>query len=127
MRWTMKVLNGILIFSLGLILFGVIYFVNQEEEVPEGSTVTIALSLNHDVFQFNQEDGIIYILEGTVQEDILDKLVAQDGSTQQYRITTSEGSSKSLDEIYEFDRLYVTAENGVEEDYYYFEYVDELN
>ena len=123
----MKVLNGVLIIALGLILIGVIYYANQEEEVPQGSSETIVLSLDFDVLQFNQEDNIIYILEGTVQDDIFDRLVAKDGSPQEYRITTSEGSDKSLDEIYEYDRLYVVSENGVEEDYYHFEYVDELD
>ncbi len=125
----MKVLNAIMIIALGLILVGVLYFANQdgEEELPEGSEVTVVLSLDHDVFQINQEERIIYILEGTVQDDILGKLVAKDGSPQEYRITTSEGSTKSLDELYEYDRLYVTSENGVEEDYYHFEYVIELN
>jgi len=123
----MKALNIVLISVVALILLGVLYFTNQQVEEPKGSSVTIVLSLDHDVLQFNQEDKVIYILEGTNQEDILDKLVAKDGSPQEYRITTSEGSDKSLEEIYEYDRLYVTAENGVEEDYYRFEYVEELN
>lgn len=125
----MKILNAVLIISIALILFGAIYIVSQdnEEEVPEGSAETTVLSLNHDVLQFNQEESIIYILEGTLQEDILSNLVAKDGSSQEYRITTSEGTNKSLEEIYEYDRLYVTAENGVEEDYYHFEFVEELN
>ena len=123
----MKALNIVLISVVALILLGVLYFTNQQVEEPKGSSVTIVLSLDHDVLQSNQEDKVIYILEGTNQEDILDKLVAKDGSPQEYRITTSEGSDKSLEEIYEYDRLYVTAENGVEEDYYRFEYVEELN
>ncbi|MGS0973580.1 MAG: hypothetical protein ACVCEJ_10200 [Candidatus Izemoplasmataceae bacterium] len=126
----MKLLNGLLVLVIGLIVVGLIYFADREDEEtpePEGSDVTMALSLDQDIFKINQDENIIYILEGTVQEDILGNLVAQDGSPQTYRITTSEGTNKSFDLIYEYDRLYVTAENGVAEEFYQFEYVEALD
>ncbi len=124
----MKIANLVLIISFVLVLVGVFYNNtkgNDEDPIITGSSNTIILSLDTNIFKI--EDDIIYILEETIQEDILNNVKADDNSPQTYRITTSEGSNKSLDKIYEYDRLYVTAENGVNESYYVILYTDSLD
>lgn len=118
----MKALNITLIIAIMLISVGVIAYTNNENNKP--ATITIE-SMDSEVFIV--EDNIIYVLEGTIQSDVLNNLTATDSSTQSYQITTSEGSNKSLSEIYEYDRLYVTAENGSNSIYYTFRYTDSLS
>ena len=120
----MKTLNIILVVSSILVLIGLFYS-GIKEPVITGSSNTVIISLDTNTFKI--EDDIIYILEGTVQEDILSNVTSEDNSPQTYRLTTSEGSNKSLDEIYEYDRLYILAENGVNEAYYTILYIDSLD
>ena len=124
----MKILNIILVICLILVLIGALYIKNQDgdtEPIITGSSNTIVLSSDMNILRI--EDDTIYILEGAIQEDILNNINSEDGSPQIYRVTTSEGSNKSLDEIYEYDRLYVMAENGVNEAYYIILYTDSLD
>ncbi|MCF7927419.1 MAG: hypothetical protein K9L74_07615 [Candidatus Izimaplasma sp.] len=120
----MKLLNITMIIAAVLIIFGAYYIADKnndnEQEQPSGSDITTVYSKDKSVLTV--EDDIIYIVEGTMQNDVIDNLGATDFSDQTYIITTSERSKKTLDEIYEYDRLYVMAENG-EEDYYMFKYM----
>ena len=121
----MKILNIILVISSVLVLIGLFYNGiqdNDQEPIITGSSNTVVLSLVTDILKI--EDDTVYILEGSIQDDILNNITSEDGSLQAYRITTSEGSDKSLDEIYEYDRLYIIAENGVNEAYYRILYTD---
>ena len=123
-----KILVAIAALVLVLVLIGVFYSVIQKDDpdpIITGSSNTIVLSLDNNTLKF--EDEIIYILDGTIQEDILNNIISEDNSPQSYRITTSEGSNKSLDKIYEYDRLYVVAENGVNESYYIILFIDSLD
>lgn len=122
----MKILNITMIIAIVLIIAGTIAFSlsNNEPEVPVGSDVVTIYSRDDSVLQIDEK--IIYIIEGTVQSDITGNVNATDYSDQDYRVTTSEGSEKTKEMIYQFDRLYVTAENGVTEGYYTFRYIDVL-
>ena len=124
----MKILNIILVISSALVLIGLFYSGIQDdnqEPIITGSSNTVILSSDLSIFKI--EENTIYILEGTIQEDILNNITSEDNSPQSYRITTSEGSDKSLDMIYEYDRLYIIAENGVNEAYYRILYTDSLD
>ena len=112
---------------LVLVLIGVFYSVLQDDDIDPitVSSNIVALSLDTNILKI--EGGTVYILEGTSQEDILNNLISEDDSTQTYRVATSEGSNKTKDEIYEYDRLYVMAENGVKEVYYMILFFDSLD
>jgi hypothetical protein len=123
----MKVLNIVLIVAIVLIAVSTFAYTrsnNDNPETPKGSKVTSIYSRDKEILVI--EDSIIYIIEGTDQASILDNVNATDYSNQTYRITTSESTTKTLDVIYEYDRLYVTAENGVDLTYYTFRYIDTL-
>lgn len=124
----MKIVNIILLISFILILIGVFYSVIQDDDqepIITGSSNTIILSLDTSILKI--EDETLFVLEGTVQQDILNNIASEDDSPQIYRITTSEGSTKSKDEVYTYDRLYVMAENGVNEAYYTLLFIDSLD
>jgi len=124
----MKIVNIILVIVLVLVLIGVFYRVSQdvdEDPIIIGSSNIVVLTLDTNILKI--QDDNVYVLDGTIQEDILNNIVSEDDSPQAYRITTSEGSNKSLDEIYEYDRLYVVSENGVNEAYYTILYIDSLD
>jgi len=123
----MKILNIILVISITLLLIGLFYNGlkdNDKDPVISGSSNTDIVSIETSVLAI--EDDTILVLENTVQNDILNSIASTDGSPQYYRITTSEGSTKSLDEVYEYDRLYVTSENAVYEVYYKIMFTDSL-
>ncbi len=124
----MKIINVVLVIISILVLIGLFYNgikKDDTEPIITGSANTEVLSLDSAILKI--EGDILNILEGTTQEDILNNVTSKDNSPQSYRITTSEGSDKSLDEIYEYDRLYVIAENGVNEGYYMIMYTDSLD
>lgn len=114
----MKILSFILVACSTLLLIGLLYSGLKEpaEPVITGSANTQLYSLDHSVLKVDGDT--IFVLEGTVQQDILGNIRSKDLSPQTYKITTSEGSDKSKETIYEYDRLYITAENGVNEGYY---------
>jgi len=123
-----KILVAIAAIVLVLVLIGVFYSVIQKDDpdpIITGSSNTVVLSLDTNTLKI--EDDSVYVLEGTLQEDILNSIVSEDDSPQIYRITTSEGSTKSKAEVYSYDRLYVMAENGVNETYYTILYIDSLD
>jgi len=121
-----KILVTIAALVLVLALIGVFYSVIQDKDpIITGSSNTAVLSLDTNTLKI--DDDTIYILAGTLQDDVLNNISSKDDTPQIYRITTSEGSNKSLDEIYEYDRLYVMAENGVSEAYYTILYTDSLD
>lgn len=124
----MKILNIILAIGMSMLLIGILFSNNRgndDEPVITGSSSTLIESLDESVLKINGD--IIYILNGTIKSDILDNIKSEDGTPQLYTITTSEGSSKKYDELYEYDRLYVKAENGVDEEYYTFHFTDSLD
>jgi|GEM_PF-2536935 len=123
-----KILVAIAAIVLVLVLVGVFYSVIQKDDpdpIITGSSNTIVLSLDTNILKI--EDDTVYVLEGAIQEDILNNISSEDDSPQEYRITTSEGSKKSKDEVYTYDRLYVVAENGVNESYYRIMFFDLLD
>jgi len=114
---TKKILVAIAAIVLILVLIGVFYSVIQDKEpIITGSSNTAILSLDTTILKIDKDT--IIVLEGTLQADILDNIGSEDNTPQIYRITTSEGSNKTKSEIYEYDRLYIMAENGVTESYY---------
>ncbi len=124
----MKILNIVLVICSTLVLIGLFYNGiqdNDQEPIITGSSNTVILSSDLSVLKI--EENTVYILEGTTPEDILNDVTSEDDSPQSYRITTSEGYSKSSDIIYDYDRLYVVAENGVNEAYYRIFYTDSLD
>lgn len=124
----MRILNIVLVIVSILVLIGLFYTGIKDknpEPVTTGSIITDVLSADKSILKV--ENGIIYILEGTLQEDILNNIISGDSSSQTYRITTNEGFNKSFDIVYEDDRLYVTAENGINETYYTIMYTDSLD
>ena len=124
----MKILNIVLVICSTLVLIGLFYNGiqdNDQEPIITGSSNTEVLSIDKSVLKI--EDDIIYVLEGSVQDDILNNVKSEDYSPQTYRITTSEGSNKKFAEIYDFDRLYIVAENGVDEAFYRILYTDSLD
>ena len=123
-----KILVAIAALVLVLVLIGVFYSVIQKDDpdpIITGSSNTVVISLDTNTLKI--ESDTVYILEGTLQKDVLNNISSEDDTPQIYRITTNEGSNKSLDKIYEYDRLYVMAENGVNETYYTILYIDSLD
>jgi len=115
----MKILNIILVTGIVLVVIGIFYRASQDDDTNQtitDSTNTVILSLDTNLLTV--ENGNVYILEGISQEDVLNNIISEDGSSQTYRIATSEGSNKTKDELYEYDRLYVMAETGANEVYY---------
>jgi len=124
----MKIVNVVLVIVSILVLVGLFYNGVKEDDtepIITGSSNTEILSLDLTIFKI--EGDYIYILEGTAQEYILNNVTSNDSTPQSDRITTNEGFEKSLDEIFEYDRLYVTAENGGDESYYTILYTDSLD
>ena len=97
----MKIVNVVLVIVSILVLIGLFYN-GRKEPIITGSSNTVVLSLDSTILKVENDN--VYILEGTIQEDLLNNVTSEDSTPQSYRITTSEGSNKTLDEIYEYDR-----------------------
>ena len=123
----MKILNVILVICSTLVLIGLFYngIKDNQEPIITGSSNTVIFSIESSLLKV--EDDTIYVLEGTIQSDILNNITSEDFSSQTYRITTSEGFAKEKITISSFDRLYVVAENGVNEVYYTIRFTDSLD
>lgn len=124
----MKIINISLVIVSILVLIGLFYRGSKDDDVEVNTTASsniVVLSLNQNILKIDGDN--IYIIEGTLQEEILNNITSGDSSRQSYLLTVSDGSSKTLDKIYEYDRLYVRAENGVNQEYYTFLYIESLD
>ena len=84
----------------------------QSQENPNNlSKETGVFSL--DTSEIFIEDDTIYFREGMTQEEFLSDIIARDESVQTYRFLTNDGSVKTRQELFEYEKLEVISEDGV--------------
>ncbi|MCF7926593.1 MAG: hypothetical protein K9L74_03370 [Candidatus Izimaplasma sp.] len=128
MKLNRKFILIIIVLLIGALFYGLTYEPKPEESADGPSLYTFNTKVvSTDEFVVQVDEDSLIILEGTSQEEVLSIILASNGSNQSYRFTTSEGSEKSVEQLFSYDRLYVTAQNGVTEGYYIIKVVDTLN
>jgi hypothetical protein len=96
-----------------LLLFSIFILAScQPKEDPKlSSRETSIQSLNTDMVFVEGET--IYIEEGMIQSEFVSLVEAIDGSRITFRFLTNDGQVKTKTELFQYEKVEVTSENGV--------------